>query len=183
MSFDVYKCFLPECNLDTLLVEVLLEKTFSVNHQKGNSSIAARMNKGSLQNSFAVGIIDEDKVKLRALENFREIKKLTKNGLKFFEPIDRSKHHYFIQICPAIERWILSESKKGEINIADEKYKLPNTLGGLVKLKSSLQKNDQRFKLLFLDMLTNENCDEIITLKKWLLFLRKHHYNSNLELL
>src|ERR1019366_8164562 len=171
MSFDVYKCFLPECNLDTLLVEVLLEKSFSVSHQKGNSSIAVKMDEKSLKNSFAVGIIDEDKVKLKALENFREIAKLTKRGLKFFEHIDPDRRHYFIQICPAIEKWILDESKKGKINIADEKYKLPDTLSGLVKLKSSFQRNDQRFKLLFLDMLENEKCDEIIALKKWLLFL------------
>ncbi len=183
MSFDVYKCFLPECNLDTLLVEVLLQKPFSVNHQKGNSSIAARMNSNILRNNFAVGIIDEDKIELKALEDFYKVERLTHNGLKFFEHRDSKKKHFFIQICPAIEKWILNESKKGKIDIGDEKYNLPNTLKDLVSLKSVSQRDDQRFKILFLDMLNNEKCDEIITLRKWLLFLKENHYNSNIDLL
>lgn len=183
MSFDVYKCFLPECNLDTLLVEVLLQKSFAVNHQKGNSSIPKKMDRKALINSFAVGIIDEDKIKLRELDKFKEIKRLTKKGLKLFEQNDIDTHHYFIQICPAIEKWILNESTKGEIDLADEKYKLPNTLKGLVNLKGASQRNDQRFKMLFLDMLANEKCDEIITLKKWILFLKENNYNSNTDLL
>ena len=181
MLFDVYKCFLPECNLDTILVEVLLHKVFSVNHQKGNSSIAARMKVKYLKNSFAVGIIDEDKIELKALQSFTEITRLTKKGLKIFEHKDPERHHYFIQICPAIEKWILTESKKGEINI--KKYNLPDSLSELVALKSLSQRNDQRFKLLFQDMLQNEKCDEIITLRNWLLFLKKNHYNSSLDLL
>lgn len=84
MSFDVYKCFLPECNLDTLLVEVLLQKPFLVNHQKGNSLIAAKMDSNALKNTFAVGIIDQNKIKLRALDKFIKIEKLSKKGLKIF---------------------------------------------------------------------------------------------------
>lgn len=183
MPFDVYKCFLPECNLDTLLVEVILQKAFSVNHQKGNSSIPVRMDEKALKDSFAVGIIDEDKIKLRALDRFTEIKRLSKKGLKLFKHNEIDTHHYFIQICPAIEKWILNESKKGEIDIADVKYKLPNTLKGLVNLKGFSQRNDQRFKILFLDMLNNKKCDEIITLKRWLLFLKENNYNSNTDLL
>ena len=159
MSFDVYKCFLPECNLDTLLVAVLLKKSFSVSHQKGNSSIASKMNRSPLNKSFAVGIIDEDKIELKALESFINIDRLTRKGLKFFKHPER--HHYFIQICPAIEKWILSESQKGKINIAGEKYKLPDSLGGLINLKNSSQRNDSRFKTLFLDMAENEKCDEV----------------------
>ena len=77
----------------------------------------------------------------------------------------------------------MNESKKAAINIADERYKLPSTLNGLVSLKNSSQRNDNRFRLLFLDMLLNEKCEEIITLKNWLSFLRKHNYNSNIDLL
>ncbi len=141
------------------------------------------MTEKALKDSFAVGIIDEDKIKLRALDRFTEIKRLSKKGLKLFKHNDINTHHYFIQICPAIEKWILDESTKGEIDLADEKYKLPNTLKGLVNLKGLSQRNDQRFKMLFLDMLVNGKCDEIITLKKWLLFLKENNYNSNTDLL
>ena len=77
----------------------------------------------------------------------------------------------------------MEESKKGAVDIADERYKLPNTLKGLENLKSSSQRNDIRFKVLFLDMLENEKCDEIITLKNWLLLLEKNHYNFKSHLL
>ena len=63
MLFDIHACFMPECFLDTNLVEFLLEKTNSVNHKKGNSSVAAKMNEKRFLDSFLVGIIDDDKIK------------------------------------------------------------------------------------------------------------------------
>ncbi|MEO6233396.1 MAG: hypothetical protein ABJB11_10220 [Ferruginibacter sp.] len=181
MPFDVYKCFLPECYLDTTLIEFLLQKSFSVNHKKGNSSIAVTMRNSPLRNMFAVGIIDDDKVKLKELELFNIVERLSKRNLKLFEK--PGSHHYFIQICPALEKWILNECVKGGINIADKKYNLPATLKGLINLKGLTQRNDIRFKMLFKDMLENENCDEIRELKRWLLFLKENNYNTNLDLL
>ena len=49
MPFDVYKCFMPECYLDTNLVEVLLNKPYTVNHKKGNSSIVKAMESDRLK--------------------------------------------------------------------------------------------------------------------------------------
>jgi hypothetical protein len=130
---------------------------------------------------FAVGIIDDDKVKVKDLDSFNKVDRLTTNGLKFFKHPNR--HHYLIQICPALEKWILKECEKGNINIADEKYKLPISLKGLTYLKGLTQRNDERFKMLFRDMLENERCDEIIELKRWLLFLKENNYNTNLDFL
>ncbi len=181
MRFDVYKCFLPECYLDTLLVEVLLNKQFSVNHKKGNSSIATVMEHGPLKDGFAVGIIDEDKVRLKELDTFVKEERLSKEGLKFFW--HSKKKHFFIQICPAIEKWILKECDKASIDIASKEYKLPNTLKGLKAMKGLAQKSDERFERLFRDMCDNRSCDELIELKRWLLFLKENNYNTNLDLL
>lgn len=181
MPFDVYKCFLPECYLDTTLIEFLFQKSFSVNHKKGNSSIAVAMRNSRLKDMFAVGVIDDDKVKLKELELFNKVERLSKRNLKLFRKPD--SHHYFIQICPALEKWILNECLKGGINTADEKYNLPTTLKGLIDLKGLTQRNEIRFKMLFKDMLENEHCDEIIELKRWLLFLKENNYNTNLDLL
>ncbi len=54
MPFDVYKAFIPECFLDTNLVEVLLNKPLSVNHKKGNSTVAVQM-KTKLANNLCSG--------------------------------------------------------------------------------------------------------------------------------
>ena len=130
---------------------------------------------------FAVGVIDEDKVKLKELESFNKVERLNKRNLKLFNK--PGSHHYFIQICPALEKWILTECNKGGIDTADKKYNLPTTLKGLTDLKGLAQRNDLRFKMLFKDMLENEQCDEMIELKRWLLFLKENNYNTNLDLL
>lgn len=181
MSFDVYKCFLPECYLDTLLVEVLLNKPLSVNHKKGNSSITTVMRNEPLKDGFAVGIIDEDKVRLKELNTFTKVERLSKKGLKIYR--NYKKKHFFIQICPAIEKWLLEECEKASLDIASEKYKLPNTLKGLRAMKGLTQRSDERFKRLFNDMCDNESCDELIELRRWLLFLKENNYNTNLDLL
>ena len=179
MLSDVYKCFMPECFLDTNLVEVLLEKPNSVNHRKGNSSVAVLMDNGKYRDSFVVGIIDDDKVRLKELDNFDFIERLSRNGIKLYShPLQK---HYFILISPAIEKWIINECEKGALQISD--YDLPDTLNILKKMKGITQRSDIRFKRLFKDMLKIESCDEITELKRWLTFFKDNNTNSNIELL
>lgn len=40
------------------------------------------MKHGPLKDGFAVGIIDEDKVRLKELDTFVKVERLSKNGLK-----------------------------------------------------------------------------------------------------
>ena len=54
---DLY--IIPECFVDTSLVESLLD-TEGVNHQKGCNMVAGLMN-GKYSDGFAVGVIDFDK--------------------------------------------------------------------------------------------------------------------------
>jgi len=179
MLFDVFKCFMPECCLDTNLVEVLLERSNSVNHKKGNSSIVEKMNDPRLVDGFVVAVIDDDKIKVKGLEELDKINRLWRNGLKLYKHPDRK--HFYVQISPAIERWIMNECSKAGIVLSE--YGLPDGLKALVDMKSLTQRSDERFKRLFRDMLANENCDEINELKRWLVFLRDNNYNSNLDLL
>lgn len=55
------KCIIPECYVDSCLIEVLLnaEKDY-VNHHKGNGKFAREM-KDNFNDDFCIGIIDEDK--------------------------------------------------------------------------------------------------------------------------
>ena len=52
---DLY--FVPECYVDTNLVESLLD-TDGVNHQKGCNTVVNTMKGKVLKDSFAVGVID-----------------------------------------------------------------------------------------------------------------------------
>jgi hypothetical protein len=177
---SIYDCFIPECNLDTALIEVLLSTSNSVNHSKGNSGVVGKM-KEKLSDSFALGIIDRDKIVVKGLEEFDQINRLSKECLKLFS--HPSREHYIIQICPAIERWLLKECSKGGIIPSDLKYGLPDNVKKMADLKHKTQRGDIRFKRLFNDMLANESCDEIRELKRWLLFFRENNYKSNIDLL
>ena len=68
------KCIIPECYIDSCLVEVLLvaDKDY-VNHHKGNGKVAKEM-KTTFSNDFCLGIIDEDKESLDYLNFFKEKK-------------------------------------------------------------------------------------------------------------
>ena len=70
MMKDLY--FVPECYVDTNLVESLLE-TDGVNHQKGCNTVVNTMKGKVLNDGFAVGIIDSDKRQPSYVKEFTEI--------------------------------------------------------------------------------------------------------------
>jgi hypothetical protein len=171
------KCIIPECYIDSCLVEVLLvaDKDY-VNHHKGNGKVAKEM-KENFDNDFCLGIIDEDKEQLDYLKEFEE-KKVT-DYLKLWK--HRAKHHYIIQIRPVVERWILGICKDNQINLAD--FNLPTELKALLKItKSVSSRKEERLVKLFKQM-KNKNCSPVIELKNWIEFLRHNKHNSNLDLL
>ncbi len=132
-----------------------------------------------LTDNFVVALIDDDKRKLKALDKFDKVVRLCTTGLKLYT--HPARQHYFIQISPAIEKWILVEAEKAKINLED--YDLPNNLTELVDLKDRTQRDNKKIHRLFQDMLQNESCSEIRELKRWLIFFRDNHYNSNIEAL
>ncbi len=179
MLFDVYKCFIPECFLDTALVEVLLECSNAANHKKGNSTVIKMMGEQRMGGNFIIAVIDDDKVKVKELEEFDKIKRLWQKGLKLFK--HPAKSHFIIQLSPAIEQWLLNECNKGKVDLTY--YGLPTDLRGLKSMKGLSQRKDERFKKLFRAMLKNDKCDEIIELKRWLVFFRENNYKTNIDLL
>lgn len=172
----MFKSFLPECYLDTNLVEALLNTTNAVNHKKGNSNIL-RVLKTERKDSFAVALIDDDKRKPKDLHEFVKAGRFNFAGLKLFWHSERK--HFLIQLSPAIEQWLLNECAKAEIKPSD--YRLPDHLKGFKNIKGIAQRNDVRFSMLFKDMLQNEKCNEIRELKRWLHYFKDNHYNSNIE--
>lgn len=176
MQFNVYECFVPECNLDTLLIEVLLECPNKANHAKGNSSVVRKVDWLMEKNGFGVGVIDKDKRELPVLSEFKE-ESISRKDLKLFR--HRSKGQIIIQICPAIESWIWNQCREAGINLAD--YRLPDSLKGLVKSKSRFQRNDERFRKLFRDMLQNEKCQLIRNLDSWVNILKEKNRNFDIN--
>lgn len=167
--------FIPECYVDSCLIEVLIiaDKNH-VNHQKGNGTVVREMKK-SFNNSFCVGIIDEDRKDLDYLNEFDLVK-----GTEFLKLWKhRQKHQYMVQLRPVVEKWILNICAKGNIDLTQ--FSLPTELKPLQKISKSVSsKTDVRFVNLF-KMIVKTNSDAAIQLKNWLLYLKEKNYNADIN--
>jgi len=165
---------IPECYIDTNLIETLVPDT-GYNHQKGCGTVT-RVMKERFADSFALAIIDKDKKEVDYLNEFTEI--CNSNGLLYLHQ-HKIRPHYIIQICPAIERFILTSSASVNISLPD--FGLPTDLDSLKKVAKTINsKNDNRFKDLFKALLKS-NVEEIRVLKAWVVYLKSNKYNININ--
>ena len=102
----------PECYIDTNLVEYLLDSQ-GVNHQKGCNAVAKKMLESNLKDQFCIGIIDNDKRQHSYVSEFTEI--------AHTQHITLLKHkerpHYFVRISPAMDQFILDCAAEQGINL------------------------------------------------------------------
>ena len=174
---------LPECYVDTNLIESICppEKQgglLGYNHQKGCGTVTSKM-QGELADSFALGIIDRDKKDVDYLKEFNEIIKT--DGLILHRHKTATKHHYIIQIQPAVERFILNSAAEVDVLLSD--YGLPITLDSLRKVSKSVNsKNDFKFKSLF-KVLKNQNATNILKLAAWVDYLKANSYQADIDIM
>lgn len=163
---------MPECFVDTTLISILLGS--DVNHKKGCPSVAKEMQGGRSADSFAVGIIDNDKRKLAYFEQFVLI---AENPLLhlFHHP---KKPQYLIKIGgekEAMESFILACVNETGIDLS--KYGLKPNLESLKeKTKSISSMDDPQLKSLFQDL---SKKGEVARLKTILKYLVEKQYLSN----
>lgn len=175
----------PECYIDTMLICSILQigKNKRLNHKHGCFNVGRELEKGSLKNVFGVGLIDNDKRKVGYLEDFFEIEKVSfiddvgGNAIVLLK--HKVKHHYFIQICPAIENWIIQICKESNIVFAD--FRLPDSLDEIKKItKAQSSMFDERFIKLFKAMRQSGHI-AIKTLEKWLKLLFEKNYKVDIN--
>jgi hypothetical protein len=167
---------LPECYVDTCLLETLVPPLTHYNHQKGTGTVAKKM-KEKFADRFALGVIDKDKRELHYLREFDLI--ASKGNLELYK--HKQKHHYFILINPAIETFIIANAATSGIILSQ--FGLPETLDGLRKIsKSANSKYDPRFKNLF-NAFVESGQDEIMLLITWINYLKEENYKVDLEVL
>jgi hypothetical protein len=175
MDFNI----IPECYVDTNLVETIAPPTEKrgYNHQKGCGTVAKKMqDDNALKDGFAVGIIDKDKKEIKYLNVFEEITNWD-NQLKLLK--HPQKHHYFIQIIPAIEKWILVNAQEVDIDLKE--FDLPNEIEGLKKYaKRTTSKFDEKFRKLFRELKRRE-ASGVMTLSKWIVYLKKENYKVDTD--
>ena len=160
---------IPECYVDTNLVETLL--CFDAcNHQKGCNQVAKVMQE-KFADRFAVGIIDADKRHPGYLNEFRKI--VSSKHLELFRHPVRS--HFIILVHPAADGFILSCAETAQIDVTD--YELSPVLKEFTaQTKNVMSNKDVRFKRLFKSM---KNVGEMKLLKSVLTYLVSTTYNAN----
>ena len=183
MKSNINLCVMPECYLDTNLVETIVPpvrigSTCGYNHKRSCNKVVDEM-MSKLKDDFALGIVDSDKRPLSRTTEFELIseKQLTgKHYLKLYK--HRQKPHYLI-FHPPIEQWILDEAKQVGIVLDDAAYNLPTTLEGLLsETKNEFSKHDPRFKNLFRD-LKKKNSIGINLMAKWIAYLKANRDNAD----
>ena len=167
---------IPECYADTAFIETIVppDNQRGYNHQMGCNKVANKM-QNDLKDNFALGIIDKDKRSVRYLDEFSLIVK-GKNLFLYKHP---NKHHYIIQIYPAIERFILESCTEVEIDLFD--YGLKNDIESLKqKTKKQTSKKDPQLIQLFKE-LKNRNAPQVVALSKWIKYLKENNFQSQIE--
>ena len=179
MKFNINICVIPECYIDTNLIETLVPpdrigNTCGYNHQLGCNKVVDEM-MGKLKDGFAVGILDNDKRKLSRTSEF--ILLTEKQRLKLYKHPE--KNHYLI-FHPPIEQWIIDIANDVSISLDAPEYDLPTALKELIyETKVNVKsKNDQRFKRLFRD-LQKQNALGINLLANWIRYLKDHPYSAD----
>jgi hypothetical protein len=178
------KSIIPECYIDTCLINVLLRTDVGnkgVNHGKGNSATAKKMQE-KFYNSFSLGIIDKDKRQIDYLNEFVVINKTIKDFSLLYK--HKEKHHYFIQLCPESENWICNVSEEIGINLTNQ-YELPNSPTLLAEYTKDVDsKTDPKFIRLFKDIVRQSeeiNFEPVLKLKHWLRILVDDNYHVDIN--
>ncbi len=164
---------LPECFLDTNLMETLLPTQKGYNHQKGCNEVIRIMQKKFI-GKFAIGILDIDKDSPDKLTSTKFDFINEKHNLKLYK--HQSENHYLI-LHPPIEKWLISESK--QINLSLEYYGLSSNFDELKKLaKPKTSLDNPRFKTVFKE-LKRQNANGITQLFNWTDYLIKNPNNAD----
>lgn len=161
---------LPECYVDTNLIEYLLDA--GVNHQHSCSKVVGQL-KTTFSNSFAVGIIDKDKVELGYVKECDTIAKT--EHLTLFR--HKTYPQYLVMVAPAIDGFILDCAKKEGVD--PQMFGIPVELKEFTRLTKTVTSNtDPRFKGLFAALNGN---GEISALRTALHYLCENKYSTDIE--
>jgi len=167
---------IPECYVDTNLVETLVPPHRGYNHQKGCGTVTKVM-KEHFADNFALGIVDKDKKELDYLKEFDLV--LAKGSLELHK--HKVRNHFIIRVVPAIERFILHNVNAAGINLED--FGIPSDFDRFRKTTKTVNsKKDERFKQLFRE-LRRRNLAELELLSAIINYLVAHPYDSDIAAL
>lgn len=182
MIFQMYdvKQFVPECFVDSRLIQIILNSSKGPNHAHGVGKVLNKLEMDLLKYP-AIGIIDQDPgkgAKPTIWSNYQPQlleENLINFGLGVFK--HQSKNHLVIEIMPEIEKWILEACNESAVN--PQEYGLPQNLHDLNMITKSINiHTNKEFTNLILKLL-ELNSPRLIKLKE--ILLRYSNYKIPLE--
>jgi len=164
---------LPECYIDTILIEALVPTSKGYNHKKGCPAGAKAMQE-EFNDTFALGIWDRDKRVIPYLSQFESINKIHDVELL----VHPNKHHYLI-LHPVIEKWLYEQAE--QTNLLPENFKLPKEWKDFKKISKKTTDNNKHTDDIkkLAKALKNNNAPGITVLTKWTEYLKIHHRNAD----
>lgn len=133
----------PECYIDTNLIEAIAPTKSGYNHQKGCPAVAKKM-KETFADGFAVGIMDKDK---RTVSYLNEFSLLASDGVLYVYK-HSLRPHYIVMVSPAVEEFILGAAR--ELNIDLSTFGVPSTLEEMKKETKQVDaKSSKKYHNLF----------------------------------
>jgi hypothetical protein len=169
---------IPECYIDTTLMEILIPPEKQYNHTKGVPAVVKKMMEELIDN-FAIAVLDKDPdKKQKEIKYFNEFELLIEiNNIRLHRHKNKSRHHYLI-FHPPFEDWIISEAKETKLSL--ESYNLPSQRNELIKITKPPTPNDiPKFKKLF-KALKQNNAKGITLLLQWTDYLISNPYNADI---
>lgn len=173
-----YNDIMPECYIDSTLIQILLDA--DVNHKYSCTEVSKAMEKGIYKDAFAVGIIDNDKRKLSYIENgFVKIGQ-TEN-LTFLK--HRNKHQYIIKVGKehkAMETFI--KANVDAIGMKMEDFGLSSDIKKLItqtKDRVTTQKDPRILRLCKM----MRRSPEVAKLQGVLNYLAANQYNADTDII
>jgi len=129
-------------------------------------------------NGFALGIIDNDKKQIKYLENFNSVDQV-EGDLILWRHKDLNIHHWIIQICPALEKWILKVCETEHIDMSNFGV---NAFEGLKHYTKSLERlNNSILSALFSEINKKDNNINVRKLKNWIKILKEKNYLADIN--
>ncbi len=163
---------IPECYVDTNLLETLVPTAKGYNHQKGCNNVVKVM-KEKFADEFAVGVVDKDKRQIRYVDEFEEVAHT--DSLFFYKHPDRA--HYLVMVSPAVDGFILKCAEDVKMDMGQ--FGLSSDLKSFTEqTKKVSSKEDVTFKNLFQKL---KKADEVVVLKNALKYLKENKYQSDPE--
>ena len=167
---------MTECYADTLLIEPLVPSKDGYNHKHNCFKVESAMKSSD---RFAVGIIDNDKKQIKYLEQFEKIDEV-RNSLLLLK--HETRLQFIIQICPALEKWILNICETENIDIAQQSIGLVHDLNLLKRYTKTITGiNDVKLKALYKEIGLKEGNSNIKKLKGWINLLKNRNYQVDIN--